>query len=572
MSAPNISSYKDALRSPEHSLQQLSYLQPVPGVHDDFYFSSGNFAVVFKMKDKMDGRLKALKCFTRDQERRRESLHLISNYLNQIQSEYIIPYIFLEDEIWADGADHPVLLMDWIHGETLGEHVSKLCECHDRYGLERLCQEFARLSLWLLDQPWAHGDLKHDNILVWFDDSLVLIDYDGCFIPDMEGQNAREIGSPSFRHPMRTIKDFDPHLDDFSILVIFLSLRILVAEPALRQKQEDGENLVLSVSDITTPAASPLLERFRLHSDAFLKAGIALLDMAVSFPPGPIIGLREVLSKWLDEKIELQMPTPPDMVFIKGGIFVMGDVMGDHPDNYDETPFRVEVNDFYLAKKQLTFEEFEVFCLATDRELPSDSNFGRGLRPVINVDWYDAIEYCNWCSENENLSKVYEINKNIIDPNNKSEHFDYKKWHVTMKPFANGYRLPTEAEWEYAAREGGKKVRFGNGKNNANPDEINYLQGKMTTIVVGSLLCPNSFGLHDMSGNVSEWCWDWYSREYPVGFQTNYMGPISGSERVQRGGSYNSFKSELRAASRSKSAPGSGSWFTGFRLARTYIA
>jgi len=156
---PSISDYKDALSTSEHTLQKLSHLQPVPGVHDDFYFSSGNFAVVFKMEDTRDGSFKALKCFTRAQERRSESLYLISGYLHLIQGEYIIPYTFLEDEIWADDADHPVLLMDWIEGETLGEYVSKLCECHDRLGLERLCQEFVRLSLWLLDQPWAHGDL-----------------------------------------------------------------------------------------------------------------------------------------------------------------------------------------------------------------------------------------------------------------------------------------------------------------------------------------------------------------------------------------------------------------------------
>jgi hypothetical protein len=89
MSAPNISSYKDALRTPEHSLQQLSYLQPVPGMHDDFYFSSGNFAVVFKMEDTRDSSFKALKCFTRDQERRKESLHLISNYLKTGKKETI---------------------------------------------------------------------------------------------------------------------------------------------------------------------------------------------------------------------------------------------------------------------------------------------------------------------------------------------------------------------------------------------------------------------------------------------------------------------------------------------------
>jgi len=606
MSAPNISSYKDALRTPEHSLQQLSYLQPVPGVHDDFYFSSGNFAVVFKMEDTRDGSFKALKCFTRDQERRRESLDLISDYLHQVQSEYIIPYTYLEDEIWADGADHPVLLMDWIEGETLGEHVSKLCESHDRYGLEHLCQEFVRLSLWLLDQPWAHGDLKHDNILVRPDGSLVLVDFDGCFVPGMEGQEAREMGSPSFRHPKRKIKDFDQHLDDFSILVIFLSLRILAAEPVLHQEQQDGENLVLSIGDISNPATSVMLEQFRRHLDSFLKAAIALLDMAVSFPAGQIFGLREVLKKWLDEEMELAAKAPPHMVYVRGGKFVMGDVLGDAIDDgwdefeevvrdggeylYDEYVHSVLVNDFLIAKHQLTFDEYDKFCEATERVLPSDAGWGRGQRPVINVSWYDAIEYCNWRSEVEGLQLVYSIYKMIEDPNNHNEH-DEKKWLVQFNLNANGYRLPTEAEWEYAARECGKKVRFGNGTDTANTHQINfnslrrykekygYYNGEqlafyvpdIETVPVGSLNSPNTLGIHDMSGNVNEWCWDWYNPLYyknsPI---ANPTGPSYGSNRVLRGGGL--IEEEpffYRVSKRDESWPHFYQIDEGFRLART---
>jgi formylglycine-generating enzyme required for sulfatase activity len=579
MSLPSISSYKDALRTPEHSLQRLSHLEPVPGVHDDFYFSSGNFAVVFKMEDTRDSSFKALKCFTRDQERRKESLHLISNYLNQIQSEYIIPYTYLEDEIWADDADHPVLLMDWIEGETLGGYVSKLCESHDRHGLERLCQEFVHLSLWLLDQPWAHGDLKHDNILVRPDRSLVLVDFDGCFVPEMRGQEAREMGSPSFRHPNRTIKDFDRHLDDFSILVIFLSLRILAAEPMLRQEQQDGENLVLSIGDISNPATSVMLEQFRRHSDSFLKAAIALLDMAVSFPAGQIFGLREVLKKWLDETTALALHVPAHMVYVRGGTFEMGDVMGDIKAQHDETVHTVTISNFLLAKNELTFDEFDAFYKATGRALPSDFGWGRGKRPVINVDWYDAIEYCNWRSGQEGLQAVYSINKNGQDSNNSSTRDD-KKWLVMTSLSANGYRLPTEAEWEYAARAGGKKVRFGNGKDIADPKEINFdasFSGKKAysvvneyrqkTLPVGSF-SPNILDLFDMSGNVWEWCGDWYGT-YPSSASNDPQGATGGSDRVIRGGSWDGYPFDVRVANRYGVAPVNRGRRIGFRLART---
>ena len=581
MSAPNISSYKDALRTPEHSLQQLSYLQPVPGMHDDFYFSSGNFAVVFKMEDMRDGTFKALKCFTRDQERRRESLHLISNYLNHIQSEYIVPYTYLEDEIWADDTDHPVLLMDWIEGETLGEHVSKLCESHSRHGLERLCQEFVHLSLWLLDQQWAHGDLKHDNILVRPDGTLVLVDYDGCFVPGMEGQEAREMGSPSFRHPKRTIKDFNQHLDDFSILVIFLSLRILAAEPILRQEQQDGENLVLSIGDISNPATSVMLEQFRRHSDSFLKAAIALLDMAVSFPAGQIFGLREVLKKWLDEEMELVAKAPRHMVYVRGGAFEMEVMEWNNGRNWTgENVHTVILSDFLIARHQLTFDEYDAFCIATGRKQPSDTGWGRGSRPVINVDWYDAIEYCNWRSGQEGLQAVYSINKNSKDSNNSSTS-DSKKWLVTTSRSANGYRLPTEAEWEYAARQGGQKVLFGNGKDIASPQEINFdasykkpysIAGecRQKTLPVGSF-SPNSLDLFDMSGNVWEWCGDWYGL-YPSSASSDPQGAIGGSGRVIRGGSWRFEPAFVRVAYRGHVTPGYRDSVAGFRLARAIVS
>ncbi len=91
----------------------------------------------------------------------------------------------------------------------------------------------------------------------------------------------------------------------------------------------------------------------------------------------------------------------------------------------------------------------------------------------MNVSWYDAVEYCNFLSLMHGLEPVYDIDKTRKDPNNEEE-YDYIKWIVTPNWSANGYRLPTEAEWEYAAREGGKKVRFGNGQNILRATEANF--------------------------------------------------------------------------------------------------
>jgi formylglycine-generating enzyme len=212
----------------------------------------------------------------------------------------------------------------------------------------------------------------------------------------------------------------------------------------------------------------------------------------------------------------------------------------------------------------VTFEEYDAFCEATGREKPNDEGWGRGDRPVINVSWYDAVAYCNWLSEQDGFTEVYTI----------------KGKTVTVDWNADGYRLPTEAEWEYAAREGGRKVRFGNGKDIADPEEINFnahknyqksysIDGKYRkqTVPVGSLNSPNALGLHDMSGNVYEWCWDWYGA-YPSTPETDPKGPDSGSYRVPRGGSWYSYPQNVRVAYRNDYAPGFRGNDIGFRLAR----
>lgn len=268
--------------------------------------------------------------------------------------------------------------------------------------------------------------------------------------------------------------------------------------------------------------------------------------------------------------------------FIKGGTFQMGDVMGDQ-EQTDETVHSVTVKDFYMSKHEVTFDEFDAFCTATSRDKPSDQSWGRGKRPVINVDWYDAIEYCNWRSEKEGLEKVYDIEKRLLDPNNQNKaDADSKRWYVQVNWNAKGYRLPTEAEWEYAAREGGRKVRFGNGKDIASPLEMNFAaqedykkpysiagEYRGNTLPVGSFKA-NSLGLYDMSGNVWEWCSDWYSSDYYAGSanSSNPKGATAGTYRVLRGGGWGAAPRLCRAAYRTYYAPTFRGNTIGFRLAR----
>lgn len=269
--------------------------------------------------------------------------------------------------------------------------------------------------------------------------------------------------------------------------------------------------------------------------------------------------------------------SPRGMVPVRGGSFTMGDLFGEGQPG--EAPRPVSVSDFYIAKTEVTFQDFDAFCVATGRKKPTDNGWGRDQRPVIHVDWYDAVEYCNWLSRQDGRSPAYIIDSTQRDPSNKYQN-DTKRWLVIRNRYANGYRLPTEAEWEYAAREAGKQVRYGNGKDDAAGGGINFdLSGQCyqkgpdspeclnKTVPVGSLNSPNALGLYDMSGNVEEWCQDYWSTDKPSTAVSDPMGPEEGSSRILRGGSWCFPARHCRNSSRNAASGSYQMSGIGFRLA-----
>lgn len=225
---PLISDYVESIKSAEDNFKELNYLRPVLGDDGLPVMTSGNFAVVFKMKDEQSGKLYAVKCFTKEQEGRNNSYKLIADELEFISSNYLVPIKFLEKEFFVDSSqttdtEFPVLLMDWVEGIPMDKYINEKVD--DQFALEMLAFRFSKLATWLLAQPFAHGDLKPDNILVKEDGSIVLVDYDGMYVPAMKGRKASELGSPNFRHPLRTEDIFDENIDDFSISLITLSLK-----------------------------------------------------------------------------------------------------------------------------------------------------------------------------------------------------------------------------------------------------------------------------------------------------------------------------------------------------------
>ena len=260
----------------------------------------------------------------------------------------------------------------------------------------------------------------------------------------------------------------------------------------------------------------------------------------------------------LESTQEIIQPFFPEMVLVEAGTFEMGSV-----DGYDnEQPVHnVTISKpFFIGKYEVTFEEYDIFCEDTQRyNKPDDRGQGRGDHPVIGVDWHDAIEYCNWLSEKEGLALCYS-----------------GKGKVTQCDFsANGYRLPTEAEWEYAARGGTNSEGFQFAGSN-DPDNVAWYGDNSGGVIhsVG-LKEPNELGLFDMSGNLFEWCWDWYVKEYyQASPSLDPQGPSLPEVefpwdlvRVRRSGSWRENSENIRVSTRSFDGP-SYPGDNGFRMVR----
>ena len=251
MQYPLISEYLAAIRDAHDNLDKLSHLVPVLDNYGEPYRSSGAFAVVFKMKDEQTGKCYALKCFTEEQEGRAEAYRQIAEELEFVDSTYITHVKYLEKELFVDSNceddEFPVLLMDWIEGETMETYIAD--HYMDNYAMSMLCYRFCKMAAWLRSQPFAHGDIKPDNIMVRSNGTLTLVDYDGMFVPAMKGQKSPTIGTKDFSHPLRTIDDFDETIDDFALASIALSLKAISLNPSLLDEYGASDRLLFSAAD-----------------------------------------------------------------------------------------------------------------------------------------------------------------------------------------------------------------------------------------------------------------------------------------------------------------------------------
>lgn len=257
MNYPLISEYVEAIRYADENFATLTNLRPVFDDECEPIMSSGNFAVVFKMIDEKTEKLYAIKCFLKEQEGRAECYSLISDELSRTVSPYILSAKYLKNELFvdtdqSDETEFPVLIMEWVEGETLSSFLSLMSQAYEDsdawsqeednlafFELRCLPSNFIRMASWLIKQPFSHGDIKPDNIIVKSDGTCVLVDYDGMYVPSMQGMRVQYFGTPNYMHPLRAAQVRGKDIDNYAISIIALSLYTFALRPETIDKSAD---------------------------------------------------------------------------------------------------------------------------------------------------------------------------------------------------------------------------------------------------------------------------------------------------------------------------------------------
>ena len=560
MEYPSITEYRDAIQYPESfDSKELQCLRPVMDGSEPV-MTSGNFAVVFKMQNPKTGETFALKCFTQDQDGRAEAYRQIETELRYVDSPYFISLHYIDKGIWAGDYDSafPVLLMPWVDGEPLDRHIAALVKT-DPKRLHLVAYKFSVMASWLVPQPFAHGDITPDNILVRADGSMVLVDYDGLFVPSMLGTPSREAGTPAFRHPNRPTMPFDERIDDFPLASINLSLYLIALQPELLQKYGAKDRLLFTETDYQNLSQCKLLkEILALCHDAQLQRLYALFFIALSEgslercenrlmllrPPHQDLGIlkQAYANPVLIEDVEVIEAVVPQqdldfnvngvqfrMKYVEGGSFMMGAPDDDDEAWGDEKPaHKVTLDSYCIAETQVTQELWQAVMGSNPSDFKGDIH-----RPVETVSWDDCQEF------------IKKLNT------------------ITCRTFS----LPTEAQWEYAARGGKKSKGYKFSGSNSLGDVAWYGGNSNSTTHPVAQKQANELGLYDMTGNVWEWCQDWFDSYYYANSpQNNPQGPSSGGARVLRGGDWGDDPERCRVSCRYDEDPDYPDCYFGLRL------
>ncbi len=382
----------------------------------------------------------------------------------------------------------------------------------------------------------------------------------------------------------------------FRLLV--LSIPLIAAQlPAapvvsnLTASQRAGTKLVDVRYDLAAPGFPLVAVSLQISSDGGATWTVPVTSVSgaigTSVPPGTgKVIVWDAGTDWprgYSNQMRFRVVADDGFSLIPGGSFTMGRTSGDT--DIDAPPVSVTVSPFYIQQTETTktqWDEVRTWAVNNGYTDLAEGGGKASNHPVHMVSWWDVVKWCNARSEKEGLTPVYTVSGAVLRT---GETVPEVNWS------ASGHRLPTEAEWEKAARGGVSGKRFPWGTDTISHAQANYFGsyiyaydlspidnyhpsytagGEPRTSPVGSF-GANGFGLYDMSGNAWEWCWDWYGGGSYVDGATDPRGAISGAYRVLRGGSWRYWAVGSRAADRSRSTSGNAYSYMGFRSARSSV-
>jgi serine/threonine protein kinase len=307
---PTYTEYIDQINT---ALDTYKHLQVVRKADGEPFYYTGNYSIVFKMQEAATQKYFAVKCFTRGHAQLIAQYQQISKCLGAITSPHLLSFEFLEKELFIDSKqttdnEFACVVMEWAEGTPLMPALREACSKADIITLKKIYQAFITLSQWLLAQPFAHGDLKPDN-LIWngTTETLQLVDYDGCYIPNSRINQAMEQGSSGYSHPQRASQGFDKHIDDFSILVMVLSLKALYIQPSLFAQFNNDTDILLTQSDYANWNNSKVnIELQALATqDATMPILLGLLHSTILQKEAKVDLLDQILEKLKGEKQDM---------------------------------------------------------------------------------------------------------------------------------------------------------------------------------------------------------------------------------------------------------------------------
>ena len=293
---PNVTDFTGAIQSPSLCFEDQELKKGKPTYHPARgtpLVYSGNFASVYPVTNTNRNRKFAVRCFTRELRDQETRYRCLNDYLRSILPPYLVEFDFHRQGIRVKGEWYPIVKMDWVNGMPLNKYVDE--NLRSQSELWRVARRWRGIVSDLQTRGIAHNDLQHGNVMVQDDGDIKLVDYDGIFLPEYQGQSSPETGHQNFQHPLRSENHYDQYVDNFPAIVVYLSLLALAADPGLWQSFYNDDNLIFKKSDYADPANSQCFQALKNNPDKTVQYLVAYLEECCTLPVDQVPNLESIL-------------------------------------------------------------------------------------------------------------------------------------------------------------------------------------------------------------------------------------------------------------------------------------